>query len=63
VSRGSAVSELVERRRRRAPWYIRFPRMFLGLVITVIGVVLVPLPGPGWVIMAAGLSILAKDVA
>lgn len=37
--------------------------MLLGFVIVVIGIVLLPLPGPGWVVIASGLSILAKDVA
>ncbi len=37
--------------------------MFVGFVVVVIGIVLLPLPGPGWVIIASGLSILAKDVA
>jgi uncharacterized protein (TIGR02611 family) len=37
--------------------------MLLGFVVTVFGIVLLPLPGPGWVVIAAGLSILAKDVA
>ena len=50
-------------RRKRAPWYIRWPRMLLGFVVTLVGVVLLPLPGPGWVIIAAGLSILARDLA
>jgi uncharacterized protein (TIGR02611 family) len=32
-----------------------------GWLVVVIGVVLLPLPGPGWVIIFAGLSILATE--
>lgn len=32
-----------------------------GVLVTAIGIVLLPLPGPGWLIIFAGLSILATE--
>jgi uncharacterized protein (TIGR02611 family) len=32
-----------------------------GTLVTVVGVVLLPLPGPGWLIIFGGLSILATE--
>ena len=40
----------------------RIGRMSLGAVLVVLGVALLVLPGPGFLCMAAGLAILAKDV-
>jgi uncharacterized protein (TIGR02611 family) len=34
---------------------------FVGLVIVVIGLILVPFPGPGWVIVFVGLAIWASE--
>lgn len=42
---------------------IRLARMTLGFVLLVVGILMIPLPGPGWLAVAAGLAILAKDVA
>lgn len=33
----------------------------LGIAVVVMGVVLLPLPGPGWLIIFAGLGILASE--
>jgi len=33
----------------------------LGVAIVVMGIVLLPLPGPGWLIIFAGLGILATE--
>lgn len=41
----------------------RIARMTLGTIILIIGIIMMPLPGPGGVIVAAGLAILARDVA
>jgi uncharacterized protein (TIGR02611 family) len=41
---------------------IRLARMTVGAIVTVVGVILLPLPGPGWLVIAAGLAILAQDV-
>ena len=35
----------------------------LGVVVFAIGIVLLPLPGPGWVIIFGGLGILATEYA
>jgi uncharacterized protein (TIGR02611 family) len=32
-----------------------------GVLVTAIGIVLLPLPGPGWLIIFGGLSILATE--
>lgn len=53
--------ETVEEARAHA--LVRTGRMTLGFLVVIIGIIALPLPGPGWLIIAAGLSILAKDVA
>ena len=40
---------------------VRLARMCLGFLIVIAGIIALPLPGPGWLIILAGLSILAKD--
>lgn len=35
----------------------------LGLVVILVGIVLLPLPGPGWLIIFAGLGVLATEYA
>lgn len=40
---------------------VRAARVTIGLAVTIVGIVLLPLPGPGWLIIVAGLSILARD--
>lgn len=42
---------------------IRVARMTVGLLVTLVGVALLPLPGPGLPIVAFGLAILARDAA
>ena len=42
---------------------VRVGRMTLGFLVVIIGIAALPLPGPGWLIIAAGLTILSKDVA
>ena len=39
----------------------RLGRMTLGGLVVVIGIILMPLPGPGILIVAGGLAILARD--
>ncbi|WP_331283105.1 TIGR02611 family protein [Kineosporia babensis] len=49
---------------RRRPSTNRMYRLgvgFLGGLIVVVGLVLVPLPGPGWVIVFVGLAVLATE--
>lgn len=33
----------------------------VGFLVLLIGVILIPLPGPGWLIVFAGLAILARE--
>ena len=33
----------------------------VGSIVVVIGIILIPYPGPGWLVVFAGLSILAKE--
>lgn len=42
---------------------VRLARMALGFVVLLAGVAMIPLPGPGWLVVAAGLVILAEDIA
>jgi len=35
----------------------------VGLVIVVVGLILVPFPGPGWLIVLIGLAVLASEFA
>jgi uncharacterized protein (TIGR02611 family) len=46
------------------PWLDLSYRVVVGLLgsaIIVLGVVLIPLPGPGWLIVFAGLAVLATE--
>lgn len=47
----------------RASVHVRVARMTAGSVLLVAGVLMLVLPGPGWLAIAGGLAILAKDVA
>lgn len=42
---------------------VRIARMTAGSILTVAGLAMLPLPGPGLPIVASGLAILARDVA
>jgi uncharacterized protein (TIGR02611 family) len=41
----------------------RLLRMTSGTFVTILGVILMPLPGPGLLVVAVGLGILSRDVA
>lgn len=43
--------------------FIRVARVFVGFTILIAGVAMLPLPGPGGLVIAAGLVILAEDIA
>ena len=45
----------------KASIVVRVARITLGFVVTIVGIIAIPLPGPGWLIVIAGLSILARD--
>lgn len=40
---------------------IRLARISLGFLIVIAGIAALPLPGPGWLIILAGLGILSRD--
>jgi Putative transmembrane protein (PGPGW) len=50
----------VEEAKRHVAW--RMVRISLGIVVTGFGILLLALPGPGLVVVALGLGILAQDV-
>lgn len=41
---------------------VRIGRVLLGIVVLVAGLLMLPLPGPGMLTIAAGLALLASDV-
>ena len=49
---------------KKTPSHVRKPFIFLlGFAIVGTGIVLLPLPGPGWVVIFAGFAILATEFA
>ena len=46
----------------RASIHVRVLRITAGSIVLVVGVLLLALPGPGWLTIAAGLAILSRDV-
>ncbi|HEY5805999.1 MAG TPA: PGPGW domain-containing protein [Candidatus Saccharimonadales bacterium] len=47
---------------KRTPSKVRKPFIFLlGFAIVAAGIVLLPLPGPGWVVIFFGFAILASE--
>ncbi|MGO3146168.1 MAG: TIGR02611 family protein [Leucobacter sp.] len=49
---------------RKRPWLDIVYRVIittLGVLIAVIGLILVPLPGPGWLIVFIGLTVLGSE--
>jgi hypothetical protein len=49
--------------RVKARLAVRLARMSLAIVLLIAGVAMLALPGPGWLVIAAGLAVLARDVA
>ena len=56
--------------RRSRAWVDRYPRLrwvyrvlvgVLGSTVAVIGLILVPLPGPGWLVVFLGIAILGTE--
>lgn len=68
VERAAVEAELETGRREataeqaRRHVLFRAGRVTAGLVVTAVGVVLLALPGPGLLMVAAGLAILSRDV-
>jgi hypothetical protein len=40
----------------------RVVRLSLGTIVVLLGLLLIPLPGPGMMVLIAGLSLLSRDV-
>ena len=59
----NTVAALRERVRRLPGGFLawRIGVTVLGLAIIAVGIVLLPLPGPGWLIIFAGLGLLATE--
>ena len=45
--------------RRGRPWH--WLSIAAGLLLVVIGLILLPAPGPGWLVIFAGLGLLAQE--
>jgi uncharacterized protein (TIGR02611 family) len=48
---------------RGGRWYWRSAIGLLGLLVVVAGIVLLPLPGPGWLIIFGGIAIWSTEFA
>jgi uncharacterized protein (TIGR02611 family) len=47
---------------KRTPPKVRKPLIFvLGFTVVITGIILLPLPGPGWLVIFAGFAILATE--
>lgn len=49
---------------RKRPWLNIVYRVLLtiiGVAIVIIGIILIPLPGPGWLIVFVGLTVLGSE--
>lgn len=52
-----------ERRAERRRWISRHPETLIGGVAAGVGLLLIPLPGPGWPLLAAGALLLVAGAA
>jgi uncharacterized protein (TIGR02611 family) len=41
---------------------VRIATVTAGVIVVIVGLILIPLPGPGWLIVAGGLALLSTDV-
>jgi uncharacterized protein (TIGR02611 family) len=60
-SRPTALDRI--RARRTGRIVLKLAAGTLGALLVVLGLILVPLPGPGWLIVVAGLAVLAIEYA
>jgi uncharacterized protein (TIGR02611 family) len=59
---GHRFRERYERMKAIArPAHERIARCLCGIVTVLVGIVLIPLPGPGWLIVGFGLTLLAQE--
>jgi len=47
---------------RRGPSLRRLANLIGGWALVVVGIILIPLPGPGWLVVGIGLLILGREV-
>ena len=47
---------------RRGPSLRRLANLLGGWALVVVGIILIPLPGPGWLVVGIGLLILGREV-
>jgi uncharacterized protein (TIGR02611 family) len=43
------------------PTHERIARCLCGIIVMLVGIVLIPLPGPGWLIVGFGVTLLAQE--
>ena len=43
------------------PTHERIARCLCGVIVMLVGIVLIPLPGPGWLIVGFGVTLLAQE--
>jgi uncharacterized protein (TIGR02611 family) len=62
AARGPGLRDFV-RRHRGLELVYRAGVAVLGVAIVIAGIALIPLPGPGWLVVFAGLAVLATEFA
>ena len=55
------IEQFETNQQERASKWIRLALITLGAVVVLIGLVALPAPGPGMLIVAAGLALLARE--
>lgn len=50
------------RHQTRWGWLLRYVTIAVGAVVTVIGIITIPYPGPGWAVVFFGLLILSQEL-
>ena len=64
---GAARTPLIERVRRRKHQHKQRSRIYRisfatgGVLVVLLGLALIPLPGPGWLVVALGIAMLALE--
>lgn len=58
------LADVRHRVQARAPWAIVLYRVLVGIIgftIVTVGVLMIPLPGPGWLVVFLGLAVLGTE--
>ncbi len=64
LTRIISYMESLKRRWKQVPVAVRKPLILvIGTLVILVGIVLLPLPGPGWVIIFFGFAVLATEFA